>query len=230
MFGVIPAFWQRRGTTPPIGDVTIYEGGHTVPQEVGGTALAQHDLFVARLDTFAMLAFDEEVSPGVPVYAPGDPVLGVGFARNGITMTMSCSSPSGIEEISADTTSGRFNTTPLSFADVVELFADNLKISSSAPITLNFSPNVAAFGFYATDIGDFGGVVKLRLTKNDATTIEYTMLIDVSTTNGNVYFWGIVDTTGTTYSKVEFISSDPGLDDFFGLDDIIYVDDTYILP
>jgi hypothetical protein len=232
MFNIVPAFWQRRGTAPPAGDVTIYEGAGTTGEGVvDGPALDEQTAFLARLTGYSKLTFDELVSPFVGVYNSGDPILGVGFVKNTITATFSCVTPAGTEQISSDTLNGRYNTTPASEISPVldPLYADGLKISITAPITISFSPAVAAFGFFATDIGDFAGVVGLRLTKSDTTTITYPLTF-VTSLNGNLYFWGIVDTTGTTYTKLEFIDSSGTTEDFFGLDDLVYVPASYIIP
>lgn len=232
MFNVIPAFWQRRSAGPPAGDVTIYEGeGTTGYGTVDGPALTKQTEFLARLTGYAKLTFDDVIDPFTGVYSHGDPLLGVGFVKNTVTATFSCVTPAGTEKISSDTSNGRYNTTPAGeFSEFLDpLFADGLKISITAPITISWSPAIAAFGFFATDIGDFAGVVGLRLTKSDTSTIDYPLTYLVPS-DGNLYFWGIVDTTGTTYTKIEFIDSSGTTEDFFGLDDIVYVPASYIIP
>jgi hypothetical protein len=233
MFNIVPAFWQRRGTPPPTGDVTIYEGeGTTGYGVVDGPALTKQTEFLARLTGYAKLTFDDVINPFTGVYNAGDPVLGVGFVKNTVTATFSSTAPTGFEQIDSDTSSGRYNTTPVGeFSEFLDpLFANNLQISDTDPITISFSPPIAALGFFVTDIGDFAGLVGIKLTKDaGAGTITYPLTYLVNS-DGNLYFWGIVDTTGTLYTKVEFVSTSGTLEDLMGLDDIVYVPASYIIP
>lgn len=51
-------------------------------------------------------------------------------------------------------------------------------------------------------------------------------------TDGALYFWGFVDTTGTTYTKLKFYCNDlpEGDEDFWGFDDMIFCTDSDIIP
>lgn len=236
MFNVIPAFWQRRSAGPPAGDVTIYEGeGTTGYGTVDGPALTKQTEFLARLTGYAKLTFDDVIDPFTGVYSDGDPLLGVGFVKNTVTATFSVASPEGTEKISSNTSSGRYNTTPVSeYSEFLDpLFAEGLPILPSASTVLSFSTPIAALGFFATDIGDFAGTISLRLTKFGGGTVDYPLTYLVPG-DSNLYFWGIVDTTGTTYTQLELIGNydefDPDSIDFFGLDDIVYVPASYIIP
>lgn len=222
MFGVIPAFWQRR-VTGGGGLVVIYEGGHNVPGVVGGLALTKRNEFAARLTTFTTFDFSDVTL--------GAAVNGLSRVRNTITIQLATSQTAPTPTVNFDESNGRFNTSPETTRPPSNnYFIENLEISDTIPFIINFTPAVPAFAFFATDIGDFGGQVQLRVTKSDTSTVTYTMEIEASTANGNCYFWGIVDTSGTTYTKVEFFSDTPGTEDFYGIDDIIAVPASYIIP
>jgi hypothetical protein len=102
---------------------------------------------------------------------------------------------------------GRFNTTP----------GGNKFLETSQNFTINFSAPVAAFGFYATDVGDFGGT--LTLTLSDGTTTTVTVpAISAQPPGGSVEFFGYIN-TDDPFTKVTFGDTEPGVD-FFGFDDM----------
>lgn len=82
--------------------------------------------------------------------------------------------------------------------------------------SIDFSSPVAAFGFYATDIGDFDGTMSLTLTGGGTTglTIPHT----VNGPNGSLLFFGFTDTS-QTYTSVAFGNTSGG-SDVFGFDDM----------
>jgi len=86
---------------------------------------------------------------------------------------------------------GRFNTTPggSKFLEIDQNF------------TISFSAPVAAFGFFATDVGDFGGT--LTLTFTDGTTKTVTVPAISSPLGGSVEFFGYID-TDDPFTKVTF--------------------------
>lgn len=82
---------------------------------------------------------------------------------------------------------------------------------------------IAAFGFYATDVGDFGAHLTLTLTALDDTV---TVLVIPNTTSdsgqisGSNFYFGFYDTF-TTYKQIVFNSDAPSLGaDIFGFDDL----------
>lgn len=101
---------------------------------------------------------------------------------------------------------------PISGSQYLNAGRGNLVITFSAPIS--------AFGFYGTDIGDFGGQSTLSLldTSGGTTllTVPNTIGSGGSTTGSNLYF-GFYDTT-TTYTAILFGNSSGGAD-VFAFDD-----------
>ncbi len=81
---------------------------------------------------------------------------------------------------------------------------------------LAFSSGVSAFGFYATDIGDFGG--QLTLTLSDGTTVNITIPTSNNSVDGNEVFWGFYD-PNESYTNIAFGDTAAGTDDF-GFDDM----------
>ncbi len=90
----------------------------------------------------------------------------------------------------------------------------------SGRFVLDFSKPIAAFGFYATDVGDFNG--QLTLTLSDGTTVNLTVPNTTNGNNGSLLFWGFIDPT-ESYTKVTFGNTAPGVD-YFGFDDMVIGD------
>jgi len=92
---------------------------------------------------------------------------------------------------------------------------------TSGSFSLSFSSAIAAFGFYATDVGDFGGHLTLTLT--DINNVVTTLTVPNTTsaageTSGSNLFFGFFD-TGNTYTRVAF-GNDSGGVDVFGFDNL----------
>jgi hypothetical protein len=91
--------------------------------------------------------------------------------------------------------------------------------AGSDNFTIDFSSAISAFGFYGTDIGDFGGHLTLTLTGSNGVTVltvPNTLGSGGSTSGSNLY-WGFYDTTNT-YTSIAF-GNDSGGSDNFGFDD-----------
>jgi hypothetical protein len=93
---------------------------------------------------------------------------------------------------------------------------------SISDFAINFSAPIAAFGFYGTDIGDFGGALTLTLTETGGGTVTLPVnnLLGSGTgslEDGSVLYFGFYDTT-QTYTSIAFNNNAAGTD-FFGFDD-----------
>lgn len=88
----------------------------------------------------------------------------------------------------------------------------------SDTFTVSFNGLVSGMGFYAMDVGDFGGFLELELTDqfNNLTTlaIPQTEFLD-----GNIFFFGFFDAS-TQYQQVRF-NLKGGFGDFFAFDDMV---------
>ncbi|MBK1614164.1 hypothetical protein CKO44_11865 [Rubrivivax gelatinosus] len=126
----------------------------------------------------------------------------------------------GKETLVDGTTAGRFNTTPGA--------ASALFWETSQSFTLTFAQAINAFGFYATDIGDFAGAILITLTGSDGTQ-EYTIYPDDTPardepnaiTNGSLLFWGLVDEDFSFTSLTLKVLQADGQDDYVGFDDLL---------
>lgn len=114
---------------------------------------------------------------------------------------------------------GRFNTT-----------AGGTKWwETTGTFSLLFTNAISAFGFYATDIGDFNGVLSLIFDDDAA----HAVTLDTNGVIGNasLLFWGVADNSGATFKKVTIQLTqldanglpitDPDAYDHVGFDDIV---------
>lgn len=108
----------------------------------------------------------------------------------------------GDTEIISGSGAGRF---PISGLQYMEGSANNFNIS--------FSTAIAAFGFYATDVGDFQGILTLTYASSPATVIDISQQYP---TDGNAFFFGYIN-TDNPFTGVTFSNSSAGAD-FFGFD------------
>lgn len=131
----------------------FYEGEDLTPEEVvEGNPLHEATQFLARLDG-GVTAEDFEG------YSDLQTLVGAVLTHNSV----SCTVTGGGAVCSDNTANGRFNTTP-SGAKWMDCNA-----SASTPVTLSFSPAIAALGCYMPDFGDFAGQVSVQLTPSGST-------------------------------------------------------------
>jgi PEP-CTERM motif len=126
----------------------------------------------------------------------------------------------------ATSNGGRFDTTSSGSGRLWQTRAGGPGGSVGDSFTIDFSKGIAAFGFYATDVGDFDGAIKLLLTPSDGTAdVELDLKNSTGTVaNGNLLFFGFYD-RAATYSKITFTSSGKtSSTDYFGFDDFLVAD------
>jgi len=125
---------------------------------------------------------------------------------------------------------GRFNTSP--GADDPE----GMILESGAGFTITFDQAVQAFGFYGTDIGDFGGSLTLELyvTGEEAAPSQTLTVFQANTptasadpAGGSLLFFGFFD-SAKSYKKVSFVQSSAF--DGFGYDDMVVAALTDVPP
>ncbi|WP_299074074.1 PEP-CTERM sorting domain-containing protein [uncultured Paraglaciecola sp.] len=111
---------------------------------------------------------------------------------------------SGSGEIVGDDGFGRFATSGTQFWETNENFM------------ITFSNAISAFGFFGTDIGDFGGQITLGFEDGNATSLMVNNT--TSAPDGALLFWGIID-TANPFTSVTFGNTDSS--DYFGFDDLV---------
>lgn len=88
---------------------------------------------------------------------------------------------------------------------------------TSDGFSIDFSVPQAAFGFYATDVGDFSGQLFLDLVGGSTTSVPIPHTIDAP--NASALYFGVIATdVSELFSGLSFGSST--VNDFFGFDDM----------
>ena len=96
----------------------------------------------------------------------------------------------------------------------------NYYLTDTSSFSVAFNSPIAAFGFYGTDIGDWGGLLSLTLTKNGGGTVSLNVPALIGSNgsqpeNGSVLYFGFYD-LGATYTSIAFNNSNTA--DLFGFD------------
>lgn len=164
---------------------------------VSGAPVTARNAFLAGLSG----GVGTEDFEGLATGGAAGTVLNFPGSTGGIQATLS---GSGAGQIANSPGAGRYATSGSQFLQSVR-----------SGFTITFSSEIAAFGFYGTDIGDFGGQLILTLTNGGTDTI--TVNNSTNAPNGSLLFFGFID-TANTYSSITFANTS-GTDQF-GFDDM----------
>ena len=179
--------------------------------------LAARTAFLGALNS-TVQSFGFENPPVSPGAGPTLPVTFAGSAGQSILATLNGSAG---QQVVAGDDAGRFNTT----AGGDQYWRVNSSVNGS--FSISFNRGISAFGFYGTDVGDFGGVLSLVLTPWSGGPDE-TLVVRPSTngaaTSGALLFYGFAD-MNSSYRRITFLSSGTTSDeDYFGFDDLVVAD------
>ncbi|MDO8457926.1 MAG: PEP-CTERM sorting domain-containing protein [Burkholderiaceae bacterium] len=95
--------------------------------------------------------------------------------------------------------------------------------TDSTDFAISFGSGVAAFGFFGTDIGEFGGDLQIRVNKEgggfvviDVPDVHTLGFIDAS----SLFFGMIAADASEVFTSIEFFDAVSGSGDVFGFDDM----------
>lgn len=111
-----------------------------------------------------------------------------------------------------DTNEGRFGTSGSGFA------AERFLEVGQGELLFTFSQGISAFGFYATDFGDFSNEIEILAYSGTAVQTFSFGTGDGTAPNGSLLFWGFVD-SGKLYDSIKIRFTNPS--DGVGLDDVV---------
>jgi hypothetical protein len=186
---------------------TTYFGLNAAPAGlVSGAPLEARTQFLAGLAPSVTNQGFEGFAVGTN---PGFDGLNLSFAGSAGSIQATVFGDGSVANVTAD---GRFNTTP----------GGTKWWETAGNFEITFSTAIAAFGFYATDVGDFAGRLELELT--DTAGATSTLMIGDFTggASGSLLFFGFID-TAASYTALNFRLTGAGLD-FFGFDDMVIGD------
>lgn len=148
----------------------------------------------------------------------GDTVpLGLTFSGPGLTdITATLQGGNGeVAEVASGTNGfGRYPISPTKYFEVAAGGTGNFEVS--------FDRDIAAFGFYGVDIGDFGGQFQLELT-NDGNLVNLVTVPNTqgsfASTGGSVLYFGVIQTNAAdVFDNVAFLTT-TGQGDVFAFDE-----------
>ena len=182
------------------------------PNATGGTPIAHPVSDATRASFLTNLS-----SPGTETFdsfSPGATNVAANFG-DGVTAHLS----GGV--IQNFSSAGRF-----------AISSPNYYETQTSSFAINFSKPIAAFGFYGTDIGDFGGVLGLTLT--DTHGVVSNLVVPAlegangsQPENGSVLYFGFYN-TGDSYTSISFTNS--STTDAFGFDNFTVGVPTQVVP
>ena len=205
----------------PVGGACYFgtdETGSAAARAAGVQALAARDQFLARLAGAGTQTFEG--------YADGTPLpLALTFAGAG-AVTLG---GDGVVLTQAAGTDGD-GRYPASGQRYLETYAAP---GAPAAFAVSFADPAAAFGFFAADVGDFGGQLALRFTLVGGTTttwaLPYLATAAAGTRrDGSLLYAGFVG--AADFTRVEFLMAGGTDDDYFALDDVTVGARTQVLP
>lgn len=184
----------------PAQAATVFFGENQSPGfGVSGDPVTARNSFLSNLSGVGTENFESQPygqTPPIVLTFPG--------SSGSITATLSGSNVS-IGNTATGSGVGRYATSGSQYLE-----------TSSSGFTITFSTAIAAFGFYATDVGDFNG--QLTVTTANGTSHQYTVANTVGGNDGSLLFWGIIDTVDL-FTSITFGNTAAGTD-FFGFDDM----------
>ena len=143
--------------------------------------------------------------------------LALGFAGSGGTIGATLSTAAGlVTDASSQPITKRFNTT----AGGANWW------DGRGDFELSFADPIAALGFYATDVGDFGSSLQLALTDTTGAVTNVTVPNSLGGDNASLLFWGFLD-KDVSYTKIAFsgfFDNASGSLDAMGFDDFVAAD------
>lgn len=174
--------------------------GGTVP--AAGNAATARQAFLAALTGVGNEDFESaatgSIGAGLAISFPG--------SSGNITATLTGGGPGTINNFAS---SGRFATSPTQY----------LKTDAGQAFNIAFSSGISAFGFYGTDIGDFGGQISLQLTGGSNPLLNVGN--STNAPDGSLLFYGFID-DADSYTNIAFSNSSGT--DVFGFDDMVVGD------
>ena len=205
---------------------------------VGGLPAAAKASFLANVSNVGTENFDAKAvgTPfpcGTPPCTVNDPESKLIFSGRSVTGTVSFSSGFApfVNSEAVGSQVGRFDTTKPPAGTGAQNY-----LEFGDDFVIVFNETVAAFGFYGTDISDFGGTLSVTVLSVSGTntyivksgvppdcSINPNNCDAANSLSGNLLFWGIVQDAGDFISSVTIHNNSEG-DDGFGIDDVMVAD------
>ncbi len=197
-------------------DLTTFFGEDLNPTGSGPLSVAGSNSESARNSFMAML--DGVRTEDFESFSDGTRApLAMSFPGSTSTITATMLGDGKIDKVTAGNTSGagRFPTSGTKYWTTNSTLGD---------FDISFSEEIAAFGFYATDIGDFNGQITLQLV--NGVTQDITIPSTINAPNASLLYFGVI--SDMPFTMVTF--GNTSTSDRFGFDDMTVADAGQVVP
>ncbi len=202
------------GAVPAQAAVVTFLGENLTPNmTVSGDPLVARDAWASQVTNIQRSHLDHRNDGD----HARDSVLHIGFVGDGGMSDLVVGELRGGVQIDDLHGAGRFATSGNQFLETFKPGDDG----TGGNFSLTFQEGVSAFGFFATDVGDFDNRLYLTLVngqKRHEIEVQNTRGTK-ETMDGALLFFGFVDTEHT-WKTIEFYN-EPGKKDRFGFDDFV---------
>jgi hypothetical protein len=180
--------------------------GNGTPPTTPDASLAARTTFLAALSNIGVENFDSNTQK------VGAFPSSFNFAPTSVTATSTTLNGSG-DSVTNATSNGAFATSGSNF-----LYNPG---STFLDVKLTFSTPITGFGVFATDFRTTDDQLQYTVTYTDNSTQTASTNATTESKNGNVLFFGVIDTNPSLLIKsIELTNTSPDIDDGFGIDDV----------
>ena len=184
-----------------------------------GAAATARAALLASLSNYNVETFESKTAGTAPTVGSPLSVLSGGSTLAPVTGTVGTSTVANTNTAGTGAFTGRFNTTSAPFTGPIGQWWQ-----TNRSFTLTLGTAASAFGFYATDLGDFRGVLDIDVCLGLAACTNY-LVSPTSGSNGSLLFFGYTNDLSTFDRLVFKVSQRSGLMqgqfDVIGFDDLV---------
>jgi len=185
----------------------------------GGAAATARTALLASLSNYNVETFESQTAGTAPTVGSPLSVLSAGDTLAPVTGAVGNSSVANTNTSGTGAFTGRFNTTPAPFTGPIGQWWH-----TNRSFTLTLGTAASAFGFYATDLGDFRGVLDIDVCLGVGPCSNY-QVSPTSGSNGSLLFFGYTNNLSTFDRLVFSVTQRAGLlqgqFDVIGFDDLV---------
>lgn len=184
-----------------------------------GAAATARNALLASLSSYGTETFESGIAGTAPTVATPLAILSGGGSLRPLPDAVGSGTVANSNTSANGAFTGRFNTTPAPFTGPIGQWWQ-----TNRSFTLTLDTEASAFGFYATDLGDFSGALDVDVCLGAGTCTNY-LVSPTSGSNGSLLFFGYTNNLATFDKLVFRVSQAVGLPqgqfDVIGFDDLV---------
>jgi hypothetical protein len=184
-----------------------------------GAAATTRTAFLATLSDFNVETLESQTATTAPTAGSPLSILSGGGTLAPVTGAVGTGTVANTNTSGSGAFTGRFNTTPTPFTGPIGQWWQ-----TNRSFTLTLGTAASAFGFYATDLGDFRGALDIDICLGVGPCTSYSVS-PTSGANGSLLFFGYTNDLSTFDRLVFKVSQLSGLMqgqyDVIGFDDLV---------